>query len=376
MNAGNNKRDGKIRYAVVGLGWIAQESVLPAFKNAAANSTLAALVTGDPNKAREIGKRYNVHDIVSYDDYNSFLASAAVDAAYIAVPNSLHLDFTARTAQAGVHVLCEKPMAATAAECEAMIRVCREHHVKLMIAYRLHFDPANLQAIQIVNSGEIGEPRIFSSVFAQQVEQGNVRLKKDLGGGPLMDMGVYCINAARYLFRAEPQEVAAFGANNGEPRFNEVHEMAAAILRFPGERLATFTCSFGASSVDSYRVVGTKGDLCLRGAYEYHDDMELRIAKGDHKERKKTIAKHDQFGAELLYFSQCVLDGRDPEPNGREGLADVRIVEALLKSMRSGQAVKLDPYEISRRPDETQKIELPPVKPPQAVDARSPGGKK
>jgi hypothetical protein len=210
--------------------------------------------------------------------------------------------------------------------------------------------------------------------FGQQVEEGNVRLKKPLGGGPLMDMGVYCINAARYLFRAEPQEVIAFGANNGEPRFSEVHEMASVIARFPGERLATFTCSFGAAPIDSYRVVGTLGDLRVSPCYEYHDEITIYLTKND-REHKETISKHDQFGAELLYFSQCVLDNKDPEPDGREGLADVRIVEAVLQSMRSGQAVKLEPFEKSRRPDEAQKIELRPVKPREVVHAESPSGR-
>lgn len=366
----------KVRYGVVGLGWIAQEAVLPAFKHAKDNSELVALITHDPKKAEELASQYDVEKTVSYEEYDSFLRSGAIDAAYIALPNSMHRDFTIRTARAGVHVLCEKPMADTTAECEQMIRACDENRVKLMIAYRLHFEEANLRAIDIVSSGEIGEPRIFNSVFCQQVKENNIRLKKGLGGGPLPDMGVYCINAARYLFRAEPQEVVAFGANNGEPRFKEVHEMASAILRFPGERLATFTCSFGASSVDTYEVTGTKGTLRLRPGYDYHEDMKMYLTKGDDKEKQTTISHHDQFGAELLYFSQCVLENREPEPGGREGLADVRIVEAILASMRSGQPVKLEPYDVPARPEPKQKIELRPVKEPEVVHAESPGGKK
>ena len=370
-----SKNERKIRYAVVGLGWIAQEAVLPAFKRAKDNSELVALVTDDPKKAAEMAKQYDVGRTVSYEEYDLFLRSGAIDAVYIALPNNMHRDFTVRAAQAGMHVLCEKPMADNVAECKEMIRACDEHSVKLMIAYRLHFEPGNLKAIDIVNSGEIGEPRIFETVFCQQGEEGNVRLKKPLGGGPLMDMGVYCINAARYLFRSEPQEVIAFGANNGEPRFREVHEMASAIIRFPGERLASFTCSFGAAPIDSYRVVGTLGDLRVSPCYEYHDQITMYLTKND-REHKETISKHDQFGAELLYFSQCVLDNKDPEPDGREGLADVRIVEAVLQSMRSGQAVKLEPFEKSRRPDEGQKIELTPVRPREVVHAESPSGRK
>ncbi len=366
----------KVRYAVVGLGWIAQESVLPAFKSAKDNSELVALVTDNPRKAEEVAREYDVSRTVSYEEYDNFLRSGAVDAVYITLPNSLHCDFTVRSAHAGVHVLCEKPMADTVAECEEMIRACEENHVKLMLAYRLHFEPANLKAIRLVNSGELGAARIFNSVFCQQVEEGNVRLKKSLGGGPLMDMGVYCINAARYLFRAEPQEVVAIGANDGERRFNEVHEMVSATMRFPGERLATFTCSFGASSIDSYQVICTKGDVRLHPAYEYHDEQSMYVTKEGGTEREKSFGRHDQFGAELVYFSQCIMENREPEPGGREGLADIRVVEALLKSMRSGQTVKLEPFDVPARPNESQKFELRKVKAPKIVEAESPAGKK
>jgi glucose-fructose oxidoreductase len=368
--------DRKVRYAVVGLGWIAQEAILPAFTHAKDNSRLVALVTDNHEKSAELGRQYNVDHVIAYQEYEEFLKRGQVDAVYISLPNNMHCDFTVRTARAGVHVLCEKPMADNVAECEQMIRACAENRVKLMIAYRLHFEPANLRAITVVQRGQIGEPRIFSSVFTQQVEEGNVRLKKGLGGGPLMDMGVYCINAARYLFRSEPIEVFAVGANDGEPRFREVHEMASAIMRFPGDRLAQFTCSFGSFAVDSYEVAGTKGALRLRPAYNYHDEMILTLTDSENKQHEHKFSQHDQFGAELLYFSNCILENREPEPGGREGLADVRIVEALLRSMRSGQAVKLEPFDVPSRPDERQKIELRPVKPPEVVEAESPTGKK
>ena len=369
-------KERRIRYAVAGVGWIAQEAVLPAFKNAKDNSELVALVTHDPKKAEEVARQYEIGHSIAYEDYDAFLRTGMVDAIYIALPNNLHRDFTVRAARAGVHVLCEKPMADSVEECEEMIRACTESRVKLMIAYRLHFDPANLEAIRVVNSGEIGEPRVFSSVFCQQVEEGNVRLRKALGGGPLMDMGVYAINAARYLFRSEPQEVIAFGANDGEPRFREIHEMAAAILRFPGERLATFTCSFGASPIDTYHVVGTKGDVRMRPAYEYHEGIEMYLTKGGEKEHKKSFRQHDQFGAELLYFSKCILENREPEPGGLEGMADVRVVEAILQSLRSGAQVKLGAFDVPARPDASQRMALRPVKPPEVVHAESPAGRK
>jgi glucose-fructose oxidoreductase len=241
-----------------------------------------------------------------------------------------------------------------------------------MIAYRLHFQPANLKAIEIVNSGDLGKPRIFSSVFSQQVAEGNVRLKKGLGGGPLMDMGVYPINACRYLFRDEPTEVTGVGATTGDPRFAEVHEMATGILRFPGDRLAILTTSFGAAATDSYQVVGTEGELLLKPAYDYHEKTSMTTVIGG-KQKETTFDTVDQFGAEIEYFSGCILDNTEPEPNGYEGLADIRIVQALLESMRSGKTVKLGPFEKKTRPSEDQKFDKPPVKAKKIVHAASPG---
>src|SRR5579884_87637 len=361
----------KIRYAVVGLGWIAQETVLPAFANTK-NSELAALVTGDPQKARELSQAYSVLHTLSYDEYDSFLASREVDAVYIASPNSEHADHAVRAARAGVHVLCEKPMAANSQQCQEMIRAASDHNVRLMIAYRLHFERTNLKVIEVIESGRIGEPRIFSSVFSQQVKPGNIRLRKDLAGGPLMDMGVYCINAARYVFRDEPVEAMAMGANNGEPRFREVHEAVSAILRFPSDRLAAFSCSFGAESIDSWYAVGTKGTIHLQPGYEYHEPMNI-TAVVNGKEYHREVKPHDQFGAEIEYFSDCILENREPEPDGYEGLADIRVVEALLESMRTGKPAQVAQTPIHRRPEPDQKIEKPAVKAKEIIHADSPG---
>lgn len=363
----------KIRYAVVGLGWIAQEVILPAFKGAK-NSELAAFVTDDPNKADELGSKYKVSQIVGYEGYDDLLRSGRIDAVYITLPNNMHRDYSVRAVQAGVHVLCEKPMADSVAECEAMIRAAEQNNVKLMIAYRLHFEPANLKAIERLQNGEIGEPKIFSSVFSQQTPEGNIRLKKAMGGGPLMDLGVYPINAARYLFRDEPIEVTGIGINSGDPRFAEVHEGATGVLRFPGDRLAVFTCSFGAAAADAYQIVGTEGQLWLEPAFDYHVKPKMTVTI-DQKDNETTFDKIDQFGGEIEYFSRCILENTEPEPSGYEGLADIRIVQALLQSIRSGQAVKLAPFTKRSRPGEDQKMDKSPVKPRKdLVDAQSASG--
>src|SRR5882724_4818972 len=161
----------QIRYAVVGLGHIAQVAVLPAFAHARRNSRLAAIVSGDRTKRREIARRYGVNQAFSYDDFDECLRS--VDAVYIALPNSMHAEYTIRAARAGVHVLCEKPMAVTVPECRRMIGACRQAKVKLMIAYRLHFEGLNLAAIDVARSGQLGELKFFNSSFAMTVRRGD-----------------------------------------------------------------------------------------------------------------------------------------------------------------------------------------------------------
>jgi predicted dehydrogenase len=359
----------KIRYAVVGLGHIAQTAVLPAFKHAE-NSELAAVVTGNREKDRELSERYRVK-AYTYDDLESALEKERVDAVYIATPNNLHREYTERAAQAGVHVLCEKPMATTQDDCEAMMRTAARNNVKLMIAYRLHFNDANLHAVRLAKSGELGDLRYFGSLFGLQVKAGNIRTRKDLGGGTLFDIGIYCINAARYLFRDEPIEVVGLTANNGEKRFAEIEEMTGAIMRFPQERLAIFTSSFGSTDVSHYDLVGTKGHLRLENAYEYQGELKCVTTVGG-KRTEKVFKPGDQFAPELIYFSDCIIHDRAPEPSGNEGLADVRVINAIYESAEIGRAVRIEPVPKKRRPDETMQIKRPPVKELELVGAAAP----
>ncbi len=362
----------KVRYGVIGLGHIAQVAVLPAFAHAE-NSEVTALVSDDPEKLEKLGRRYKVKARFSYDQFDECLGSGLVDAVYIALPNHLHREYSERAARAGVHVLCEKPMAVTEEDCLAMIRAAEDNGVKLMIAYRLHFEEANLKAIDLVQGGRLGEPRLFDSVFTMQVKQGDIRLNpRDLGGGPLYDIGVYCINAVRNLYGAEPMEVVAFSANNGDPRFQQCEETIAAILRFPGrERVASFTCSFNGADVSTYRVVGTKGELVLDPAYEYAGELKQRVTI-DGRSRERTFPKRDQFAPELISFSECILTGAPAEPSGWEGLADVRVIRALYRSADSGQPVTLEPFTREDRPSLDQEIRRPAVSKPELVNTESP----
>jgi predicted dehydrogenase len=367
-----SKSSTKIRYAVVGLGHIAQVAVLPAFKNSK-NSELVAIVSGESEKREKLGKKYRLRHVYSYEDYDRALSE--VDAVYIALPNHLHREYAVRAAKAGVHVLCEKPMAVSEEECKSMIDAAEQHHVKLMIAYRLHFEAGNLEAIRLAESGKLGDLRIFTSEFAQQVTEGNVRVTEaaERGGGPVYDMGVYCINAARYLFRAEPTEIFAITANDGEKRFENVEEMASVVMRFPEERMANFTCSFGAADVSRYALIGTEGWLMADPAYEYA--MEIKHESIiDGKKKTRTFPKRDQFAAELVYFSDCILQNKNPEPSGLEGLADVRIVEAIYKSARTRKAIKLPVIPAKKRPTVRQEIHRPAHDKPKTVRAKSPSG--
>ena len=361
-------RRGPIRYAVVGLGHIAQAAVLPAFAHARRNSRLVALVSDDERKRRIVGRKYRVEDTYSYDEYDACLEK--VDAVYIALPNSMHAEYTIRAAQAGVHVLCEKPMAVTVEECEAMIDACRGHRVKLMIAYRLHFEEINLGAIEIVRKGRIGEPKFFNSSFSMTVREQNIRTDRELGGGTLYDIGVYCINAARHLFRSEPTEVMALSVNAGAAKLAEIDESTGAVMRFEGERLASFVTSFNAGDVASYRIVGTKGHLRVDPAYEYAKGLAYELTI-DGKTTRKRIGKRDQFAPELLYFSDCIRRNRDPEPSGAEGLQDVRIVRALYESAEMGQIVQISPFRRMRHPTARQRIRRPGIQKPVLVHARS-----
>src|SRR3954463_8285613 len=173
------RRSAPVRYAIVGLGHIAQVAVLPAFAHARRNSRLAALVSDDRTKLAALSKKYGVERTFRYGDYDACLAE--VDAVYIALPNSMHAEYTIRAARAGVHVLCEKPMAVTVDECRRMIAACRKSDVKLMIAYRLHFESLNLAAIEVARRGDIGDLKYFNSSFSMTVRRGDIRTRRATG---------------------------------------------------------------------------------------------------------------------------------------------------------------------------------------------------
>jgi glucose-fructose oxidoreductase len=353
------------------LGHIAQVAVLPAFAHAAKNSTLTALVSDDPAKLKQVGKKYRVPYTYSYKEYDQCLSSGQIDAVYIALPNSLHCEYAVRAAKAGIHVLCEKPMAVTAEECRRMIHAAERADVKMMVAYRLHLDEANMQTVQLAQSGKLGKLRLFSSVFTMQVRPGDIRVKNELGGGTLYDIGVYCINAARYLFQDNPTSVSAFSVGGTDRRFREVDEMTAALLHFPGDRLASFVCSFGAADVSAYDLVGTKGLVRVDPAYEYVGPLKQQVTIGG-KSKSREFPWRDQFAPELVYFSDCILNDKDPEPGALEGLIDVQIVQALYRSAQTGKPVSLTLPKKGQWPTAKQILRRPKVRKPKLVKVESP----
>jgi predicted dehydrogenase len=356
----------KIRYAVVGAGNIAQVAVLPAFAHAKENSELVAIVSGDANKRNELRKKYDLQYDADYADFESLLTAARVDAVYIATPNSNHWDFTERAAKAGVHVLCEKPLGLNANDVEAMADVCAAANVKLMVAYRLHFDEATLETYDLIAKGKIGEPRIFESTFTHVVRPGDIRTQSELGGGALLDLGVYCINMARHVFRAEPLEVSAMSVMK-----DGTDETTTATLRFSDDRIAHFTVSNAGSAVASFRVVGTDGDLLCEPAYEYAE-AQIHYLTRDEKTKKETYGKRDQFAPQLIHFSDCILENREPKPSADEAYADLRIVDAIARSAATGQIVHLEPRPHDYHPEPSQEMKKPPVGKQKVVNAPSP----
>ncbi|MBV9735405.1 MAG: Gfo/Idh/MocA family oxidoreductase, partial [Acidisphaera sp.] len=324
-------RGRRVRYAVVGAGWISQARFMPGLARAA-DAELAAVVTGDPEKARALAARYGIRSL-GYDEYDALLASGDIDAVYLALPNAMHLDFSLRTLQAGVHLLLEKPMAVSSAQCRAISAAAERSGAKLMIGYRLHFEPATLEAIRIVRSGEIGTPRFFSSAFAQHVAPANHRAKSGFWAGPVADMGPYPINAARNLFAAEPIEVTAAGLHT-DGKFGDLHDTVSVVLRFPQERLAQFTVSYAAAPFSAYRVLGTAGSLEVRPAYDFGVGLGIDFTIGD-KTGQRRFPETEQFGAEAQYFAGCILHDRAPEPDGEEGFFDVRVVEAVERALQT-----------------------------------------
>ncbi len=337
----------QVGWAIVGLGELALNEILPAFAECELSKP-TALVSGHPDKARKVAEYYNIPEdaIYNYDNYDKLAEDKRVDVIYIVLPNSMHAEYTIRGLKAGKHVLCEKPMAVTVAESETMVAAAKDAGRQLMIAYRLHYEPFNMRAMELCRSGALGKIRTFASTNGQNVKAPNIRLSAKLGGGPLGDVGVYSINAARYTIGEEPVEVYATAQQpKDDPRFREVPESVAFTLRYPSGVLAHCDCSFGMAESRFYEVHGTKASLRMQPAFSYRG-LRLHLREGDPKsstaeDQELLVEAKNHFTAEMDHFSQVVLNDGTCRTPGEMGLADMRIVDALEKSIQAGAPVKL-----------------------------------
>lgn len=364
----------KVRYAVVGLGDITQQAMLPGVAHTG-NSEVVAFVTGDVDKAAALAKMYDITDVRTYDQFDSLLASGKVDAIYLATPNWRHIEFVTPALRAGIHVLVEKPLEVTSAKCREILELQRTSKAKLMVAYRLHFDPSTLAVIDSIRSGELGRVFLFTAAFTQRVDPNNHRAKNGVLAGPLFDMGAYPINASRYVFDDEPVEVvSAVALRHADNGLQDMDDTVAVTLRFPGDRLAQFVVSYYGNTLGTYFALGTKGSIQLAPGFTYGSPMAQNIVIGEDKSTRHE-PKTDQFGGEMRYFSDCILNDAQPEPDAEEGFADVRVIEGILKAIASGHAEPLPPFTRSRRIDtKAQRQTLSTIEPPKRVGVASPSG--
>src|SRR5215467_12156830 len=272
----------KLGWAIVGLGSLSIHQILPAFDKCE-KTKVVALVSGHPDKANKLAQRYGIaaKNIYNYQNYDSIRDNPEVDVIYIVLPNGMHAEYTVRGLQAGKHVLSEKPMARTPAECQQMIDAGKKANRKLMVAYRCRYEPYNREAIRMAQSGELGKTKVIVSEHGFNIgDPKQWRLNRELaGGGSLMDIGIYALNAARYLTGEEPTELTAMSYTTpGDPRFKEVEETINFQLRFPSGILANCSSSYGYDSQNRYRVVGTDGWVELEPATIY-SNLRMRVHK-------------------------------------------------------------------------------------------------
>jgi len=343
----------RVGIAIVGVGRISVNEVLPAFAQSK-HTKPVALVSGDRAKALKIARQYDIPEsaVLDYKDYDKLATMPEVQGVYIALPNSMHAEYTIRAARAGKHVLCEKPMANSVAECQRMIDACKQAKRKLMIAYRRQYAPVERALVKMIREKKLGELREFVSVNSQHMaDPRHWRLKRALaGGGPLPDVGLYCINEARFLSGEEPVEVIGHTwSTPGDARFKEVEESCQFTLRFPSGFVATCSTGYSSHKSQMFRLNGTTAYAEMNPAYAYSGN-KLRISRvegGKEAGREQTaeiqVEEENQFAKELDHFAQCVRQDRQPHTPGEEGLQDQRIIEAIYASAKSGRLVKLGP---------------------------------
>jgi len=341
-------KDQKIGFAVVGLGKLSQGQIIPGLRTAR-SARLVALVSGHPDKARRIAAAEGLPDdaIYSYEDYDRIAKDPRIQVVYIVLPNGMHAEYTIRALKAGKHVLCEKPMANSVPECEAMIAAARAANRKLMIAYRCHYEPKNLEAMRRVRSGALGKPRLVVTDMGRQADPSDPsdvwRLDRKLGGdGALADMGIYGINAARYLLNEEPVEVRAWSSTDKQdPRFRTVDDMVCWQFRFPSGAIANGSTSFNYNATMAFELWGEKARLRADPGCFYGGNRLALVSGGNFRELD--IAEIDQFAREMDWMADVVRGKAPLVSTGEEGLQDMRLITAIIESAAKGGAtIKTD----------------------------------
>jgi predicted dehydrogenase len=328
----------KIRYCVVGLGRISMEHFMPGTKLGQLGE-ITALVSGHPDKAKRVAEQYNVAEssIYSYENFDQIRDNPNIDAVYIALPNSMHAEYTIRAAQAGKHVLCEKPMAVSARECEQMIAASAKARRLLAIAYRLRFEPHNQELIRLARQQELGPIKTIQAAagFAMKADTGQWRLDKKLaGGGSLMDMGIYALQAARTISGEEPAVITAQQTLTDPKKFRGIDETIVFSLKFGSGVVAQCTSSY-AADVNRFEVAAAGGRFGVDPAQWYHG---IRGFRSDGK--PLAFPDLDHFAAELDDLALCVRHGRSSRVPGEEGLRDLRVIDAIYRAAETGREIR------------------------------------
>ncbi len=342
------KRPDSVGFAIVGLGNYALNQMMPRFAEAE-RAHVAAIVSGNPDKLQRVGDAYGVPQDArySYETFANIASDDRIDAVYIVLPSGLHADWTIRAFAARKHVLCEKPMALSGAECERMIAASGRANRKLMIAYRSHFEPYNLQAMELMAQGAVGQLRLIRSEQSYRMgptsPSQNWRANRALaGGGPLEDYGIYGLQAALYLAREMPESISATAFRPGaDPRFGEIFAHVSSQLRFPSGAIAQLATSYDSSGINFVDVRGTTGALIMDPATSY-SGQKMRLEGRDRREFTPGDPSV-QFARQLDHFADAIRGGTRIRTPGEMGLRDLRLFEAIYASAAAGRTVKLNP---------------------------------
>jgi D-xylose 1-dehydrogenase (NADP+, D-xylono-1,5-lactone-forming) len=318
----------KVHWGILGTANIGRAAVIPAIQ-ASTTGDVAAVASRDGQKGAEFAARLGIPK--SYGSYEALLDDPAIDAVYIPLPNSLHCDWTIKAAQAGKHVLCEKPLALNAVQCQAMDAAARESGVLLMEAFMYRFHPRTEKAVELVRAGALGPLQIIQSSFTFRLTRpDNIRWQADLGGGALMDVGSYCVNISRTLADAEPVAVQATArwAASG------VDEQLAGTLRFADGLMAQFDCALTLARRESYVAAGPEGYYYAPAAFLPGKEEVSLYEFRDRKETQHQSPGCDEYRLMVEHFAECVLMRKQPRYTPMEAAANMRVIEALYQSAR------------------------------------------